>query len=322
VQQIGSIGAAGVSTLASLIKRLEKPRAVWIMLPAGAPVAEAIQALLPHLSPGDTLIDGGNSHYKDAIRRAEELRRKEIPFLDVGTSGGIRGRSIGYCLMIGGEEESFKKMEPLFETLSPPDGYLYCGSSGAGHFAKMVHNGIEYAMLEAYGEGFELLRSSPFGFDFGRVAHLWNRGSIIRSWLLELGEEALTKDPTLGGIKGYVEDSGEGRWTVQEAVERGARSLQLRPRSSIVFSPAKRIDSQISSSPRFERRLGAMKPKNEGIDEAALSISLSAVRHDPEGALGWRKENPPLEINPFGSIGRKRPADSPANRHAQGPGGP
>ncbi|MDC4226613.1 MAG: NADP-dependent phosphogluconate dehydrogenase [Candidatus Manganitrophus sp.] len=144
-----------------------------------------------------------------------------MSFLDVGTSGGIWGLSIGYCLMIGGEEESFKKLEPVFKTLAPPDGYLYCGESGAGHFAKMVHNGIEYAMLEAYGEGFELLKASPFGFDFKRVAHLWNQGSVVRSWLLELAEEAFAKDPTLSSVKGYVEDSGEGRWTILEAVERG-----------------------------------------------------------------------------------------------------
>jgi 6-phosphogluconate dehydrogenase len=220
-QQITRHGAVGATTLADMIAKLSKPCAVWIMVPAGEPVTETINALLPHLSPGDILIDGGNSYYKDAIRRAEELRKKEISFLDVGTSGGIWGLSVGYCLMIGGEEESFKKLEPVFKTLAPPDGYLYCGKSGAGHFAKMVHNGIEYAMLEAYGEGFELLKASPFGFDFQRVAHLWNQGSVVRSWLLELAEEAFAKDPTLSGIKGYVEDSGEGRWTILEGVERG-----------------------------------------------------------------------------------------------------
>lgn len=221
VQQITPYGAAGAMSLADLIGKLERPRAVWIMVPAGEPVTETINALLPRLSPGDILIDGGNSYYKDAIQRAEALQEKEISFLDVGTSGGIWGLSVGFCLMIGGEEETFKKLEPVFKTLAPIDGYLYCGKSGAGHFAKMVHNGIEYAMLEAYGEGFELLKASPFGFDFKRVAHLWNRGSVVRSWLLELAEEAFAKDPTLSGVKGYVEDSGEGRWTILEAVERG-----------------------------------------------------------------------------------------------------
>ncbi|MCG3117487.1 MAG: decarboxylating 6-phosphogluconate dehydrogenase [Candidatus Manganitrophus sp. SA1] len=221
VQQITRHGAAGATSLADLIGKLSKPRAIWIMVPAGEPVTETINALLSSLSPGDILIDGGNSYYKDAIRRAEELQKKEISFLDVGTSGGIWGLSVGYCLMIGGEEESFKKLEPVFKTLAPPDGYLYCGKRGAGHFAKMVHNGIEYAMLEAYGEGFELLKASPFGFDFKRVAHLWNQGSVVRSWLLELAEEAFAKDPTLSSVKGYVEDSGEGRWTILEAIERG-----------------------------------------------------------------------------------------------------
>lgn len=220
VDQITRRGAAGATTLSDLVSKLEKPRAIWMMVPAGEAVTETIDALLPHLSGGDILIDGGNSYYKDAIRRAEALQKKRISFLDVGTSGGIWGLSVGYCLMIGGEEESFKKLEPIFKTLAPPDGYLYCGRHGAGHFAKMVHNGIEYAMLEAYGEGFELLKASPFGYDLGRIAHLWNQGSVVRSWLLELAEDAFEKDPTLAGVRGYVEDSGEGRWTVLEAVDR------------------------------------------------------------------------------------------------------
>lgn len=221
VQQITRQGAAGATTLAGLIEKLEKPRAVWIMVPAGQPVTDTINALRPYLFPGDILIDGGNSYYKDAIQRSEALQKNGISFLDVGTSGGIWGLSEGYCLMIGGEEESFKKLEPLFKTLAPSEGYLYCGANGAGHFAKMVHNGIEYAMLEAYGEGFELLKATPFGFDLKRISHLWNQGSVVRSWLLELAEEAFAKDPTLAGFKGYVDDSGEGRWTVIEAIERG-----------------------------------------------------------------------------------------------------
>ena len=221
VQQITRQGAVGAATLADLLDKLTKPRAVWIMVPAGDPVTETMNALLLRLSPGDILIDGGNSHYKDAIQRSEALHKKGISFLDVGTSGGIWGLSVGYCMMIGGEEEAFKKLEPIFKTLAPQDGYLYCGGSGAGHYAKMVHNGIEYAMLEAYGEGFELLKSSPFGFDLKKISHLWNQGSVVRSWLLELAEAAFSKDPTLAGFKGYVDDSGEGRWTVIEAIERG-----------------------------------------------------------------------------------------------------
>lgn len=221
VRRISRPGAVGVATLSELIKQLEPPRAVWMMVPAGEAVTETIHALVPYLSRGDILIDGGNSHYKDSIQRAKGLEPKGIRFLDVGTSGGIWGLSVGYCLMIGGEVESFHRLEPAFKTLAPKEGYLYCGASGAGHFAKMIHNGIEYAMLQAYGEGFELLKASPFGFDLEKIAHLWNRGSVVRSWLLELAEGAFSKDATLEGFKGVVEDSGEGRWTVLEAVERG-----------------------------------------------------------------------------------------------------
>ena len=179
-----------------------------------------INALLPLISAGDVLIDGGNSNYHDSMRRAEALKAKKIQYLDAGTSGGIWGLKVGYCLMVGGEEEPFRKIEPLFKTLAPEDGYLYVGPSGAGHLTKMIHNGIEYGMLEAYAEGFELLKASPFKPDLGKVAHLWNHGSVVRSWLLELAELAFSKDPELAKIKGYVEDSGEGRWTIQEAIDR------------------------------------------------------------------------------------------------------
>jgi 6-phosphogluconate dehydrogenase len=214
-------GFVDAATLSGLVEKLEIPRAVWMMVPAGEPVTKTIDDLRSHLSPGDLLVDGGNSHYKDSVQRAEGLKDAGIDYLDVGTSGGIWGLSVGYCLMIGGEEGAFKRLEPLFKTLAPEGGYLYCGKSGAGHFTKMVHNGIEYAMLQAYGEGFELLNASSFGLDLRRIARLWNRGSVVRSWLLELAEGAFEKDPGLKGFKGYVDDSGEGRWTVLEGVERG-----------------------------------------------------------------------------------------------------
>lgn len=223
VKQMEEEGAIGAASLEETIQKLSKPRVLWIMLPAGNVVDEMIEALLPLLSPGDIIIDGGNTNFKDDIRRAERLKSPGIHYMDAGVSGGIWGLQIGYCTMIGGEESDFKYIEPLLKTLAPKDGYLYCGSTGAGHFVKMIHNGIEYAIMEAYGEGFEMLKTSPYGLNLNmqKVAHLWNQGSVIRSWLLELLESAFDKDPDLAAIKGYVEDSGEGRWTVQEAVEMG-----------------------------------------------------------------------------------------------------
>jgi 6-phosphogluconate dehydrogenase len=191
-----------------------------MMVPSGAPVDQTIEQLLPNLAVGDILIDGGNSNYKDTIRRAELLKTQGMHFVDAGTSGGVWGLELGYCMMIGGEKTIVDPLEPIFKTLAPPDGYLHVGPNGAGHFVKMIHNGIEYGMLQAYGEGFELLNAAEFELDLGRIAHLWNQGSVVRSWLLELAESALGKDPKLAGIKGYVEDSGEGRWTVEEAIER------------------------------------------------------------------------------------------------------
>jgi 6-phosphogluconate dehydrogenase len=175
------------------------------------------------LSAGDLVIDGGNTYYKDDIRRAEMLAEKGIQFVDAGVSGGIWGLEVGYCTMVGGRKENFEYLEPIFKTLAPEDGYLYCGATGAGHFVKMVHNGIEYGMMQAYGEGFDILEASPYAasLNYAEVAHLWNQGSVIRSWLLELAEAAFKKDPKLSDIRGYVEDSGEGRWTVQQAVETG-----------------------------------------------------------------------------------------------------
>ncbi len=216
---VEAMGALPASSLHDLVGKLSQPRAVWIMVPAGEPVTQTIEALLPHLSQGDIIIDGGNSYYKDSLRRAKEVAEKGIHFLDAGTSGGIWGLKVGYCLMVGGEDEAFRRVEPAFRTLAPEDGYAHVGPSGAGHFSKMVHNGIEYAMMEAYAEGFEVLRASSFDFDLRQLARLWNRGSVVRSWLLELAEDAFEKDPELSGLQGYVDDSGEGRWTVFEAID-------------------------------------------------------------------------------------------------------
>jgi 6-phosphogluconate dehydrogenase len=220
IQRAVDIGGVGAHSLSDFVKQLTPPRIIWMMVPSGAPVDQTLEQLLPNLSTGDILIDGGNSNYKDTIRRATMLKIQGMHFVDAGTSGGVWGLELGYCMMIGGEKAIVDRLEPVFKTLAPPDGYLHVGPNGAGHFVKMIHNGIEYGMLQAYGEGFELLNASQFELDLGKIAHLWNQGSVVRSWLLELAENALQKDPKLAGIKGYVEDSGEGRWTVEEAIEK------------------------------------------------------------------------------------------------------
>jgi 6-phosphogluconate dehydrogenase len=220
-EEIAKDGAKPSKTLQDLVAALKTPRVVWLMLPAGAPTEEHLAELSPLLSKGDMIVDGANNYYKDDIRHAAELKTKGIDFMDAGVSGGIWGLSVGYCTMVGGEPSSFLRIEPLLKTLAPPDGYMHCGPVGAGHFVKMVHNGIEYGMMQAYGEGFEILQASPFKPDPQKVAHLWNQGSVVRSWLLELAEDAFSKDPNLTQIEGYVEDSGEGRWTVQQAIDSG-----------------------------------------------------------------------------------------------------
>jgi 6-phosphogluconate dehydrogenase len=220
VQHYVSLGAIATTSLTDLTAKLESPRIVWIMVPAGKPVDETIASILPGLSKGDVIIDGGNSNFHDTMRRAAELRMKGIHFVDSGTSGGIWGLANGYCLMIGASPEAFKLCEPIFETLAPPDGYAHMGPPGAGHYVKMIHNGIEYGMLQAYAEGYEILHASKeFKLDLHKIAAVWNHGSVVRSWLNELAESAFEKDIDLSDLRGYVEDSGEGRWTVQEAID-------------------------------------------------------------------------------------------------------
>ncbi|OGP12819.1 MAG: 6-phosphogluconate dehydrogenase (decarboxylating) [Deltaproteobacteria bacterium GWA2_54_12] len=214
-------GLEAASSLEEFVSKLASPRVVWIMLPEGAPVDSTIDALKPLLAAGDMIVDGGNSYYKDDLRRADDLSSAGLVYMDAGVSGGIWGLKEGYCTMIGGPKAGFEKLKPLLETLAPPGGYMYCGASGAGHFVKMVHNGIEYGMMEAYAEGFELLKASPYGEGIknSELSRLWNQGSVVRSWLLELLEDAFEKEEGLDSIKGYVEDSGEGRWMVKEAVD-------------------------------------------------------------------------------------------------------
>src|SRR4051812_41816522 len=208
-----------VNALEDMVNKLTTPRAVWVMVPAGNATESVITELSKLLAPGDLIIDGGNSYYKDTLRRAEGLKSHGIAFVDVGTSGGIWGRSEGYCMMVGGEPDAVNRIRPILDTLATPSVWGHMGPSGAGHFVKMIHNGIEYGLMEAYGEGFEILRHSPFNIDLHKTAHVWNGGSVVRSWLLQLAEQMLSDDATLQTIQPWVEDSGEGRWTVAAAIE-------------------------------------------------------------------------------------------------------
>ena len=217
-----SQGAVGVSSIEELVKNLTSPKAVWVMLPIGQPTEDTINSLIPLLSAGDTVLDGGNANYKDSMRRAEKLAEHGIDFMDVGTSGGIWGLVEGYALMIGGKKEVFQRLEPIFQTLAPSkdQGLSHVGPAGAGHFVKMVHNGVEYGLMQAYAEGFEIMEAKKeFDLDLGQIAEGWRYGSVVRSWLLDLAAAALVEDPKLESLEAYVEDSGEGRWTVQESID-------------------------------------------------------------------------------------------------------
>jgi 6-phosphogluconate dehydrogenase len=235
-----STGAVGASTLQELVDKLSPPRAVWVMVPSGAPTEETIMDLAGMLSPGDTVIDGGNSNYKESIRRAATLKERQLSFLDVGTSGGVWGLSQGYSMMVGGEPAVVERLAPIFKTLAPAadKGWGRTGPVGAGHFVKMVHNGIEYGLMQAYAEGFELMRNkTDLQLDTTQIAEIWRYGSVVRSWLLDLTARALAENPDLSGIAAYVPESGEGRWTVAEAIDLGVsipvitQALEIRFRS-------------------------------------------------------------------------------------------
>jgi 6-phosphogluconate dehydrogenase len=253
-KQLVEAGAIGAYSLSEVAEKLSTPNILWMMLPAGQAVDDHILEFKDLLLPDDIVIDGGNTYYKDDIRRAKLLEEKGIRYMDAGVSGGIWGLQIGYCLMIGGDPDTFKQLEPTFKALAPEEGYLLCGATGAGHFVKMVHNGIEYGMMQAYGEGFEILEASEYGdsLNFADVAHLWNQGSVIRSWLLELAEDAFRKDERLSDIKGYVDDSGEGRWTIQQALETGV------PAQVITISLLRRFRSR-QENPFTDRVLAALR---------------------------------------------------------------
>jgi len=226
------------ASVAELVSKLEKPRAVWIMVPAGQPTEDQISELLGHLEPGDTIVDGGNTNFHDDVRRHADLAAKGFHYVDAGVSGGIWGLKVGFCLMVGGEPEVVNPLEPIFRSLAPTDGYLHTGGPGSGHYVKMVHNGIEYGLMQAYAEGFEILHASDYGLDLTAISDLWNHGSVVRSWLLELATDAFKSNgQDLEHLKGWVADSGEGRWTLQESIDRDvpapviALSLLMRFRS-------------------------------------------------------------------------------------------
>jgi len=221
LEAVRGLGATPVTSLEALVSALVPPRGVWLMVPAGNVTQDSVDRLLSLLAPGDTIIDGGNSNYRDSMLRGSAAKEKGIAYVDAGTSGGVWGLQVGYCLMVGGDDDAVERFRPIFETLAPPDGFLHVGPTGAGHFVKMVHNGIEYGMLQSYAEGFAVLEAKQdFGtLDLHAISHLWNQGSVIRSWLLELAEDAFKRDPHLDRLKGWVQDSGEGRWTVEESLQ-------------------------------------------------------------------------------------------------------
>jgi len=245
-------GAKGASSLEQLVAGLTAPRAVWVMVPSGDPTESTITALASLLAAGDTIIDGGNTNFHDDVRRAKTLAAKNIHYIDAGTSGGIWGLKEGYCLMVGGEADVCARLEPIFLTLAPQDGYLRVGDHGAGHYVKMIHNGIEYGMMQAYAEGFELMHDGSYKLDVGAIAALWQHGSVVRSWLLDLTARALAEDRDLADLESYVEDSGEGRWTVQEGIE---KAVPLPVLTAALFT---RFRSR-ESNPFAERLLSAMR---------------------------------------------------------------
>jgi len=257
VSRAAKEGARGASSLELLVAALAPPRAVWVMVPAGAPTESTVTALAALLSPGDVIIDGGNTNFHDDVRRAATLGTKGIAYVDAGTSGGIWGLREGYCLMVGGDAEVCRRLEPIFLTLAPPDGYLHVGGPGAGHYVKMIHNGVEYGLMQAYAEGFELMHASEYKIDVAKVASLWMHGSVVRSWLLELTARALNEDRELSSLEGYVEDSGEGRWTLNEAID---RSVPVPVLTAALFT---RFRSR-EDNPFAERLLAALRQQFGG----------------------------------------------------------
>src|SRR5262249_6240845 len=268
VTRAGAAGAEGAASLEALVSMLAAPRAIWLMVPAGEATESTVKALASLLSGGDIVIDGGNSNFHDDVRRAQSLATQGIRYVDAGTSGGIWGLEEGSCLMVGGDVDVGRHLEPIFLTLAPKEGYLRVGDHGAGHFVKMIHNGIEYGLMQAYAEGFELMHSSPYQVDIGKVAALWNHGSVVRSWLLELAARALAEDSDLANLEAYVEDSGEGRWTLNEAIE------QAVPMPVLTAALFTRFRSR-ADNPFAERLLAALRNQFGG-----HAVKSTAGAHD------------------------------------------
>ena len=276
-------GALGAASLDDVVAKLVPPRAVWLMVPAGAPTRSAIDGVAELLDEGDTIVDGGNSNYKEAQARSARLAERGIAFVDAGVSGGVWGLKNGYCLMVGGDRDAVRRLEPVFVDLAPPDGYAHVGPSGAGHYTKMIHNGIEYGLLQAYAEGFALLDAAPeFGLDLHRIATLWNHGSVVRSWLLELTELALANSDPVAGIRGVVADSGEGRWTVEEAVERSVSAPVIT--ASLFARFASRDEDRFAA-----RVVAALRNQFGGhsffSEAAAAEDAKQAEEGDPDGRI-------------------------------------
>jgi 6-phosphogluconate dehydrogenase len=292
VKQLGSEGATGSSSLEDLVSKLKPPRAVWIMVPSGEPTETTVHKLADHMQAGDAIIDGGNSYFKDDVRRAEQIASKGIHYLDVGTSGGVWGLERGYCMMIGGPKEAVQRLDPIFKALAPgkgdiprtpgfdkrggtaEEGYIHCGPSGAGHFVKMVHNGIEYGIMQAYAEGFDIFKNATskelpedhrYDLNLPDIAEVWRRGSVVASWLLDLTAMALTESPTLSKYEGYVQDSGEGRWTIQAAIEEAVPAEVLTAALYVRF----RSRQQHTFA---EKMLSAMREKFGGHPEAGEGL--------------------------------------------------
>jgi 6-phosphogluconate dehydrogenase len=302
VKHLSGEGATGSSSLEDFVAKLKAPRAAWVMVPAGGATEDTVQKLAQHFQAGDTIIDGGNSYFKDDVRRAAELKKKGIHYVDVGTSGGVWGIDRGYCMMIGGPDEAVKRLDPIFKTLAPgrgdiprtpgfdkrggtaEEGYIHCGPSGSGHFVKMVHNGIEYGIMQAYGEGFDIFKNATskelpeehrFDLNLPDIAEVWRRGSVVSSWLLDLTAMALTENPTLSEYEGYVNDSGEGRWTIQAAVEEAVpadvltAALYVRFRSRQQHTFAEKMLSAMRQ--KFGGHVEAGAPKPDGPSEKKKS---------------------------------------------------